>query len=123
MLYHGIDLHKHSAVIGTVVESTSGWYWLSELFRKHEIDLKLAHAFGVKAISAAKVKTDSVDARRTDRVAQVADQGNREDAGGGATSSGSRATTALHKRSRRYIVCTHGRPTDRSERRRTAPGS
>lgn len=95
MLYHGIDLHKHSAVIGTVdetgkllgnrrfrtrradliryfesmpgphravVESTSGWYWLSELFRKHEIDLKLAHAYRVKAISAAKVKTDSVDA-------------------------------------------------------------
>ncbi len=95
MLYHGIDLHKHSVVIGTVdetgkvianrrlrtrradlvryfesmpgphqavVESTSGWYWLSELFHKHGIDLKLAHAFRVKAISAAKVKTDAVDA-------------------------------------------------------------
>ncbi len=95
MLYHGIDLHKHSIVIGTfddsgtelaskrlrtrrtdilhylesmpgpheaVVETTTGWYWLADLFREHDIGLKLAHAFRVKAISAAKVKTDTVDA-------------------------------------------------------------
>ena len=95
MLHHGIDLHKHSIVIGTVddsgaviaskrlrtrradivrylnsatgphsavVETTTGWYWLADLFHQHDIDLKLAHAFRVKAISAAKVKTDTVDA-------------------------------------------------------------
>ena len=95
MLHHGIDLHKHSIVIGTVddsgtliaskrlrtrradivrylnsadgphsavVETTTGWYWLADLFHAHDIDLKLAHAFRVKAISAAKVKTDAVDA-------------------------------------------------------------
>lgn len=95
MLRHGIDLHKHSLVIGTVdeagdriglkrlrtrradvvrylaslpgphaavVETTTGWYWLADLCHEHGIDLKLAHAFRVKAISAAKVKTDAVDA-------------------------------------------------------------
>lgn len=95
MLHHGIDLHKHSLVIGTVddageriglkrlrtrradivryleslpgphsavVETTTGWYWLADLCHQHGIDLKLAHAFRVKAISAAKVKTDAVDA-------------------------------------------------------------
>ena len=95
MLYHGIDLHKHSVVIGTVdddgellaqkrlptrradilhyfasrpgphravVEATSGWYWLAELFGENGIELKLAHAKALKAITYAKVKTDAVDA-------------------------------------------------------------
>jgi transposase len=44
-----------------VVESTSNWYWLSDLFHKHQIDLILAHAKYLKAISYAKVKTDKVD--------------------------------------------------------------
>lgn len=46
-----------------VVESTSGWYWLSDLFDAIDVDLTLAHAAHVKAISYAKVKTDRVDAR------------------------------------------------------------
>jgi len=44
------------------VETTTGWYWLSDLFREHGIDLILAHALRLRAISQAKVKTDSVDA-------------------------------------------------------------
>ena len=44
-----------------VVESTSNWYWLSDLLREHGINLVLAHAKYVKAISYAKVKTDKVD--------------------------------------------------------------
>lgn len=45
-----------------VVESTGSWYWLEELCRREGIDLTLAHAWGLKAIAAAKVKTDPVDA-------------------------------------------------------------
>jgi len=45
----------------TVVESTSNWYWLSDLFKDHQIHFTLAHAKYLKAISYAKVKTDKVD--------------------------------------------------------------
>ncbi len=44
-----------------VVESTSNWYWLSDLLKDHGIDLILAHAKYLKAISSAKVKTDKID--------------------------------------------------------------
>jgi transposase len=44
-----------------VVESTGAWYWLADLLQKHNIELTLAHATRLKAISAAKVKTDKVD--------------------------------------------------------------
>ena len=46
-----------------VVECTAGWYWLSDLLEAHGIELILAHAKYLKAISYAKVKTDKVDAR------------------------------------------------------------
>ena len=45
-----------------VVEATSGWYWVSDLCAGIGVDLKLAHAGRLKAISQAKVKTDRVDA-------------------------------------------------------------
>ena len=44
-----------------VVESTGAWYWLTDLLQKHGVELTLAHATRLKAISAAKVKTDKVD--------------------------------------------------------------
>lgn len=44
-----------------VVESTANWYWLSDLLNDHGIELTLAHAKYLKAISYAKVKTDKVD--------------------------------------------------------------
>jgi len=44
-----------------VVESTGAWYWLADLLQKLDVDLTLAHATQLKAISAAKVKTDKVD--------------------------------------------------------------
>jgi transposase len=44
-----------------VVESTGSWYWLADLLQKHNVELTLAHATRLKAISAAKVKTDKVD--------------------------------------------------------------
>jgi transposase len=43
------------------VETTGGWYWISDLLRDYNIELKLAHAKYVKAIAYAKVKTDKVD--------------------------------------------------------------
>ena len=44
-----------------VVESTTGWYWLRDLLDAQGVELKLAHAKYLKAISYAKVKTDKVD--------------------------------------------------------------
>jgi transposase len=44
-----------------VVEATGSWYWLAELFASHGVELKLAHARQLKAITQAKVKTDAVD--------------------------------------------------------------
>jgi len=46
-----------------VVESTTGWYWLNDLLEEHGINLVLAHAKYLKAISYAKVKTDKVDSQ------------------------------------------------------------
>lgn len=45
----------------TVVESTTGWYWLNDLLESAQIPMVLAHAKYLKAISYAKVKTDKVD--------------------------------------------------------------
>lgn len=47
----------------TVVEATSSWYWLSDALQENRIDIKLAHAKNLKAISYAKVKTDKVDSK------------------------------------------------------------
>jgi transposase len=49
--------------VKAVVECTSFWYWLSDWCRDNGIELILAHAKMVKAISYAKVKTDKVDAK------------------------------------------------------------
>lgn len=45
------------------VETTGGWYWMSDLLHSHGINLSLAHAKYVKAIAYAKVKTDKVDSQ------------------------------------------------------------
>ena len=49
--------------VQAVVECTSSWYWLSDWCRANGVELTLAHAKMVKAISYAKVKTDKVDAK------------------------------------------------------------
>jgi hypothetical protein len=48
-------LHK------AVVESTGSWYWLADLLEAQGVDLSLAHATRLKAISEAKVKTNKID--------------------------------------------------------------
>jgi len=50
---------KHYAT----VETTGGWYWMSDLLEANNITLSLAHAKFVKAIAYAKVKTDKVDSQ------------------------------------------------------------
>ena len=54
--FSGFD-EPHKAV----VESTGSWYWLSDLLSRWGVELTLAHALQLKAISYAKVKTDKVD--------------------------------------------------------------
>ena len=54
---------RHAAT----VECTTGWYWVKDALAGRtdggpEVELTPAHAKGVKAIAAAKVKTDSADA-------------------------------------------------------------
>ena len=44
-----------------VVESTGGWYWLADTLATLGVELVLAQATRLKAIAAAKVKTDQVD--------------------------------------------------------------
>lgn len=58
LAYFGSMEGPHRAV----VESTGSWYWLADALKDIGVELVLAHALHVKAISYAKVKTDSVDA-------------------------------------------------------------
>lgn len=64
---HNISIIRYFNELGkqhkAVVESTSNWYWLSDLLKDNGIDLVLAHAKYLKAISYAKVKTDKVDSQ------------------------------------------------------------
>lgn len=59
LAYFGTLAGPHRAV----VECVQSWYWLRDLLGPTGVDLRLAHAKYVKAISYAKVKTDRVDAR------------------------------------------------------------
>ncbi len=44
------------------VEATYGWEWLADLLQGAGYELHLAHPTRTKAIAAARVKTDAVDA-------------------------------------------------------------
>jgi transposase len=45
------------------LEATYGWEWLAELLEEAGHDLHLAHPLRTRAIAAARVKTDAIDAR------------------------------------------------------------
>jgi transposase len=45
------------------LEATYGWEWLAELLSEAGFDVHLAHPLRTRAIAAARVKTDAVDAR------------------------------------------------------------
>ena len=51
-----------------MVESTGFWYWLAGLLEELGVELTLAHATRLKAIAAAKVKTERLD---SDLLAQL----------------------------------------------------
>src|SRR3954454_13991831 len=54
------------------VEATCGWEWLADVLEEAGYELHLAHPLRTRAIAAARVKTDSVDART---LAQAAARG------------------------------------------------
>lgn len=54
------DLDGESQI---AVEATYGWEWLAELLEDAGYDIHLAHPLRTRAIAAARVKTDAVDAR------------------------------------------------------------
>jgi transposase len=45
------------------IEATYGWEWLAELLQEAGYDVHLAHPLRTRAIAAARVKTDAVDAK------------------------------------------------------------
>lgn len=45
------------------LEAAYGWEWVADLFDEEGIELHLSHPLATKAIAAARVKTDAVDAR------------------------------------------------------------
>src|SRR5207249_7819980 len=45
------------------VEATYGWEWLAELLEDAGYEIQLAHPVRTRAIAAARVKTDAVDAK------------------------------------------------------------
>jgi transposase len=45
------------------LEAAFGWEWLADLLEAEGIELHLAHPRRTKAIAAARVRTDAVDAR------------------------------------------------------------
>jgi transposase len=57
-LLEGIDGESKIAL-----EATYGWEWLAELLEQAGYELHLAHPLRTRAIAAARVKTDAVDAR------------------------------------------------------------
>lgn len=51
------------APLRVALESTMNWHWLYDLLEAEGIETKLVHPKGVKAIAAARLKNDRVDAR------------------------------------------------------------
>jgi transposase len=45
------------------LEATYGWEWLAELLEEAGYELHLAHPLRTRAIAAARVKTDAIDAK------------------------------------------------------------
>lgn len=51
------------APLRVALESTMNWHWLYDLLEAEGIETKLVHPKGVRAIAAARLKNDRVDAR------------------------------------------------------------
>ncbi len=48
--------------VQVAVEATRNWYWLYDLLDAHNIEVKLSHPLKTRAIAAARIKTDRLDA-------------------------------------------------------------
>jgi transposase len=53
----------HDGDTHVALEATYGWEWLAELLEEAGYDLHLAHPLRTRAIAAARVKTDAIDAK------------------------------------------------------------
>lgn len=51
-----------SGNISLVLEPVSQWYYYADMIEKLGVDVRLAHPMRVKAIAAARIKTDKIDA-------------------------------------------------------------
>jgi transposase len=58
-----LELLGDPASAHVVLEATYGWEWLAELLEEADYDVHLAHPLRTRAIAAARVKTDAIDAR------------------------------------------------------------
>src|SRR5215211_342613 len=56
-------LHELGDDVQIALEATYGWEWLADLLEEAGYELHLSHPLRTKAIAAARVKTDAVDAR------------------------------------------------------------
>ena len=57
------ELLGEPEVTHVALEATYGWEWLADLLEEAGFDVHLAHPLRTRAIAAARVKTDAVDAR------------------------------------------------------------
>lgn len=64
-------LKDYGAELRVLVESTFNWDWIVDGLQAHGVHVELAHAFGLAAITNAKVKTDKRDAETLARLLRV----------------------------------------------------
>jgi transposase len=58
-----LELLGDPAGAHVALEATYGWEWLAELLEEADYDVHLAHPLRTRAIAAARVKTDAIDAK------------------------------------------------------------
>jgi len=56
------DVKEKSTELSLVMEPVSQWYYYADLIENLGVDVHLAHPMRVKAIAAARIKTDKIDA-------------------------------------------------------------
>ena len=64
-------LKEYGSQLKVLVESTFNWDWIVDGLQAAGIHVELAHAFGLSAITSAKVKTDKRDAETLARLLRV----------------------------------------------------
>ena len=58
-----VELLGEPGCTHVALEAAYGWEWLAELLQEGGYDVHLAHPLRTRAIAAARVKTDAVDAK------------------------------------------------------------